>query len=193
MLGWGEEGKPSKNHLKKENKILKAPSEAAYSGYLRSTLRWLSIWMQLFCEVFGVADVEKGNKNFHSRRTSHCSAQDSKTQTLNKSFTQIKHIRPHTPKKPSSGSFSDSQPGFYRTISGYHMVWYSYSEVVTNVAMTHNANTFSLIKILRWQALEIVSSCSGFYFLTRQQQTVTLVHWHFVCIPNYHPYLEKTV
>lgn len=51
--------------------------------------------MQLFYAVilFGGADVEKGSKNFHSRRTSHCSAQDSKTQTLNKSLTQIKHVK----------------------------------------------------------------------------------------------------
>lgn len=81
--------------------------------------------------------MEKGNKNFHSCKASYCSAQDSKTQTLNKSFTQIKHIRPRTPKKPSSSSFNNSQPNFYRTISGYHMVWYGYSEVVINVTVLH--------------------------------------------------------
>lgn len=77
--------------------------------------------MHLFYAVFGVADVENRSKNFHSHRASHCSAQDSKTQTLNKSFIQIKHIRPCTPKKPSSGSFN-SQPNFYTTIRGYHIV-----------------------------------------------------------------------
>lgn len=127
LIHWGEEdvGKPSEKIISSRKSRYKKYFQKQHTLDIRHSLRWFCICMQLFYEVFGVADLGKGGNNFHSGRTLYRCAKDRKTQTVNKFVTQSKCVGPQTPKKQSSGSFNHRQTNFYTPISGCHVVLFS--------------------------------------------------------------------